>query len=272
MGEIDVRENKMPDARSIEALVVNGDLASLSPAQRVEYYRRLCQSLGLNPLTQPFAYLRLSGRLVLYAQKNCTDQLRQLRGISVSIKESRIENGCAVVHIEARDKDGRSDCDIGVVPVDGLKGEALANALMKAVTKAKRRVTLSLAGLGWLDESGLDGVPGVQVTVDPATGEVQGAPQGVKEQATPTEPVKKAANGHEEAQPDERVVHRVTESPEDRARKLLVKDLQDALRQRGFSQQDATVWLAEHFDGRKTVRELSTAELGEAVKKAVGGE
>ena len=37
-----------------------------------------------------------------------------------------------------------------------LKGDALANALMKAETKAKRRVTLSIAGLGWLDETELD--------------------------------------------------------------------------------------------------------------------
>jgi hypothetical protein len=37
-----------------------------------------------------------------------------------------------------------------------LKGDALANALMKPETKAKRRVTLSIAGLGWLDETELE--------------------------------------------------------------------------------------------------------------------
>jgi hypothetical protein len=42
-------------------------------------------------------------------------------------------------------------------------GDVLANALMKAETKAKRRVTLSLAGLGWLDETELDTIPGVRV-------------------------------------------------------------------------------------------------------------
>jgi hypothetical protein len=35
----------------------------------------------------------------------------------------------------------------------------LANALMRAETKAKRRVTLSIAGLGWLDETEFDIVP-----------------------------------------------------------------------------------------------------------------
>jgi hypothetical protein len=39
------------------------------------------------------------------------------------------------------------------VAVKGLIGEALANAYMKSETKAKRRVTLSIMGLGLLDES-----------------------------------------------------------------------------------------------------------------------
>lgn len=44
---------------------------------------------------------------------------------------------------------------------------------MKAETKAKRRVTLSVAGLGWLDETEVVSVPDARpVTVDPETGEV----------------------------------------------------------------------------------------------------
>jgi ribosomal protein S13 len=44
---------------------------------------------------------------------------------------------------------------------------------MKAETKAKRRVTLSIVGLGWTDESEVDSIPGAQaVRVDPETGEI----------------------------------------------------------------------------------------------------
>jgi hypothetical protein len=39
------------------------------------------------------------------------------------------------------------------VSIAGLKGDALCNALMKSETKSKRRVTLSICGLGLLDES-----------------------------------------------------------------------------------------------------------------------
>lgn len=43
-------------------------------------------------------------------------------------------------------------------------GDALANALMKAGTKSKRRVTLSIAALGWLDETEVETIPRVNLT------------------------------------------------------------------------------------------------------------
>ena len=59
----------------IDSVLVSGDLAKLTGDQRLAYYQRLCASLGLNPLTQPFQYLQLSGKQVLYATKSCTEQL-----------------------------------------------------------------------------------------------------------------------------------------------------------------------------------------------------
>jgi hypothetical protein len=49
------------------------------------------------------------------------------------------------------------------VSVAGLRGEALANAQMKALTKAKRRATLSICGLGFLDETDSEAVATVAV-------------------------------------------------------------------------------------------------------------
>jgi hypothetical protein len=73
----------------------------------------------------------------------------------------------------AQSRDGRIDQATGAVSVMGLKGEAKANAIMKGETKAKRRVTLSMAGLGWLDESEAESIPGAQrVYVDTSTGEI----------------------------------------------------------------------------------------------------
>jgi hypothetical protein len=39
------------DPAVVEQAVVGGDLSRLSPAQRVSYYRAVCDSLGLSPST-----------------------------------------------------------------------------------------------------------------------------------------------------------------------------------------------------------------------------
>src|ERR671925_900642 len=150
----------------VEKVVIGGDLSPLNAAQRAEYYSAVCRSLGLNPLTKPFEYLDLNGKLRLYALRDCADQLRRLHGISIHIVTRERLGDIYVVTARAKDRTGREDESTGAVALGTLKGDALANALMKAETKAKRRVTLSLAGLGWLDETELETIPGVR-TGDP---------------------------------------------------------------------------------------------------------
>jgi hypothetical protein len=58
-----------------------------------------------------------------------------------------------------RDREGREDEDISAVHIGSLKGDARGNAMKKAVTQAKRRCTLSLCGLGFLDETEIDQIP-----------------------------------------------------------------------------------------------------------------
>jgi hypothetical protein len=140
----------------VEKIVIGGDLSELSAAQRAEYYAAVCRGLGLNPLTKPFEYLTLNGKLRLYALRDCADQLRRLHGISIYIANRERLSDIYVVTARAKDRLGREDESTGAVPLGNLRGDALANALMKAETKAKRRVTLSIAGLGWLDETELD--------------------------------------------------------------------------------------------------------------------
>lgn len=161
------------DAASLlERVVVQGDLAKLSSTERVDYYRRVCDSLGLNPLTRPFQYIVLNGKLTLYASRDCTDQLRRIHRVSVTIIARERIDDVYVVTARAVAPDGRSDESIGAVSIGGLKGDALANALMKADTKAKRRATLSLIGLGWLDETETETIPGARQVAVADTGEI----------------------------------------------------------------------------------------------------
>lgn len=171
------------DAHSImERVILHGDLSKLSPQERTSYYIQTCQSLGLNPLTQPLAYLRLSGKEVLYAKRDAADQLRKINNISLRVLARERLDDLYCVTVEATDKTGRCDSDIGAVSIAGLKGEALANAMLKAVTKAKRRVTLSIAGLGLLDETEVETIRGAQ-TIEPDRIEDQGG-NGVYDPAT----------------------------------------------------------------------------------------
>jgi len=159
--------NNLP--QTIEAALIGGDLSKMDSAQRVVYYNRVCESLGLNPLTKPFEYITLNGKLTLYARRDATDQLRSLKKISVTIKSREKIDDVYVVTAQASNPDGRTDEAIGVVAIGASKGEAMANALMKAETKAKRRVTLSICGLGLLDETEIEDQPKIEsVTVQPA--------------------------------------------------------------------------------------------------------
>jgi hypothetical protein len=64
-----------------------------------------------------------------------------------------------LVSVRCTGKDGRSSENQGAVDISGLSGEKLANALMKATTKAIRRTVLAHCGLGMLDETELDTIP-----------------------------------------------------------------------------------------------------------------
>lgn len=164
-------------AEIVERVVMAGDLGKLAPGERVAYYQATCQSLGLNPLTRPFDYITLNGKLTLYARREATDQLRKLHGVSVTISSRERIDSVYVVTARATDKDGRMDESTGAVTVANLQGDALANALMKAETKAKRRVTLSIVGLGWLDETEIETIRDARpVQVDTNTGEIVDAP------------------------------------------------------------------------------------------------
>lgn len=144
----------------LEKVLLEGDLSKLSEKECLIYYRKVCESLQLNPLTKPFEYLYLNGKKILYTRRDATDQLRKNHRLSIILPEKNYINGKLYqVTAQAKTPDGRTDESTGVVSIEGLSGDKLANALMKAETKAKRRVTLSICGLGFLDETEIETIP-----------------------------------------------------------------------------------------------------------------
>ena len=165
--------NGGPPAELLEKVLLTGDLTQLTPDERLDYYSRVCQTVGLNPLTRPFEYLYLSGRLILYARKDATEQLAALHGISIDLSDGRVIEGVYVVRARAVQTDRYADAT-GAVVIEHLGGESKANALLKAETKAARRAVLRLVGLGWLDETEVETIPGAMtIEVDAETGEIR---------------------------------------------------------------------------------------------------
>lgn len=154
----------------LEKVLIRGDLAALSDRERSEYYIAVCDTLGLNPLTKPFEYTWMGGddegaerRLILYARKDAADQLRKKHNISITIAAREQVGNVYMVVARAELPTGRKDESSGVVALTNKYGKpltdkTLANAMMKAETKAKRRVTLSICGIGMLDETEVEDV------------------------------------------------------------------------------------------------------------------
>lgn len=147
--------NQLQNTSIVESLIIKGDLSGLNQEQKIVYYRQICERLGLDPVSQPFKLLSLQGKQVLYLDRSGAQQLNKLHGISheVRSREMIIDAGVYQVTARASDPKGRFTDSIGAVNIGGLKGDAYANAIMKAETKAKRRATMDLLGLGMLDET-----------------------------------------------------------------------------------------------------------------------
>lgn len=140
----------------VHATIASGDYSRLDDAQRGDVVLALCRATGLNPLTKPFDFLKLQGKLILYANRNAGDQLAAQHRIT-----RRIVRGPEIVDVggkklvlcvcEASTPDGRTEHATATVDLADPCG--LANVYMKAETKAKRRAALAVTGLSILDES-----------------------------------------------------------------------------------------------------------------------
>lgn len=151
------REQEEAGYAALAHVLGSGDLAQLTNAERVGHYVRLCRSLGLNELSRPFDWIYFKEReseaekLTLYPNQSCAAQLRRQHHMRVMITRREIVGELFVCEAKGFTPDGREDVSTKYVPLTNkygrLKGTFLANAMMKAETGAKRRVTLSMVGL-----------------------------------------------------------------------------------------------------------------------------
>ena len=140
----------------MEKVILGNDLSGLTSIEKVQYINGICRTLGLNPATNPIKIMKFQNKEIPYCSKDGTEQLRKNHNVSINNIETKIIEGIYIVTAQASTPDGRNDSSTGVISIKGLVGDALANAMMKAETKAKRRVTLSICGLGFASEEELE--------------------------------------------------------------------------------------------------------------------
>lgn len=151
----------------IAGKLTQGDFSSVTPEERLSYVRFVCGALHLNPTNSPLRWIKTQNGTIPYLTKDATDQLRTMHHVSLTIVSREYVGDAFLVTARAQMPDGRTDESTGAVWLKGKVGDDLPNALMKAETKAKRRVTLSICGLGFLDESETETIRGARpVAVD----------------------------------------------------------------------------------------------------------
>jgi hypothetical protein len=136
-----------------KVIELNGDLTNLNDRERKIYYYYMCDKIGLDPETRPFGYFNLDGKVILYATKACSDQLRFKHGISTKNLEVYFHNNIVYCKATIVDKEGREETAIGAEILENDGKLNIADKIMKAETKAKRRATLSMFAIGMLDET-----------------------------------------------------------------------------------------------------------------------
>lgn len=166
-GEVAPVQNPITDEEArrwtaIQSALASNDYSKLTDQERAVLLNKTCESMGLNPLGQPFGFFKMKdGKVTLYAKRACSDQLGKIHGLSIlECGESFNEKTrILTVKVKMRDRDGRESMNRGDVFIGpNLTGEALANAYMKCHTKAVRRCTLAMCGLGFLDETEVEDI------------------------------------------------------------------------------------------------------------------
>lgn len=155
----------------VQSQVRLGGVGGMTDIEREQLILGLCTRLGLNMIgsRMPIEIIRVwdrdrrTEREVLYFNRYATDQLADRFAVSRTTTYGPVElvvgRNRFVIAKATATRDGRPDEATGMVPIDpDADAMEIANCFLHAETKAKRRATLSILGLGFLDESELDTV------------------------------------------------------------------------------------------------------------------
>lgn len=148
-------QNRLPQA--VIAAQLYNNWKGTSEEQRVKACLELCNVLGIPTPMNPFRFIELNGRLVLYAPNEAAQLIAQSRKASVKIINKYLDKEFNIYIVEVRVIDGGREVDnLAGIFVGGLTGQKRADAMMKCVTKAQRRTIFGAFGLSVADDDDID--------------------------------------------------------------------------------------------------------------------
>ena len=153
----------------IVAILARGNISSLSEEEKTQYYLELCYALKLDPRFRPVDFIEGKGNsLTPYLNKGATDALARAGSIQrITVVQPKVIEldsvKCVMCVARATDPSGRYEERIATALLRNHE-----NILMRVETKAYRRATLAVLGIGMLDESELDGIRGADALAEGA--------------------------------------------------------------------------------------------------------
>lgn len=141
-------------AAAVKAQLHN-DWSKVSEDDKLKCVLAMCKVLNIPTPMNPFRFIDMKGKTVLYATKECAELIAERNKISVNVVNKYLdkEQNIYVVEVRALMPQGRTFDNFAALSVAGLSGEARANAMMKCISKAIRRVVFASVGLSAMDET-----------------------------------------------------------------------------------------------------------------------
>jgi hypothetical protein len=145
--------------------LIRGDVSSIPREALLRYVFTFCERVGISPLAVPFSLMKTQRGMQLVANRNFYDAVASKYSVSRECVGEGFFEGTKLyfTRYRATTPDGRVTEDMALVDTAGLNGNDLANAIMKAHTKGRNRVTRAHLGFPFPDETEAETVPGASV-------------------------------------------------------------------------------------------------------------
>jgi hypothetical protein len=176
--------SEMPAKYDAEPAVIDqlirGDVSNVPREALLRYIFTFCERVGISPLAVPFSLMKTQRGMQLVANRNFYDAVASKYSVSRECVGEGFFEGTKLYYTRYRatTPDGRITEDMALVDTAGLNGNDLANAIMKAHTKGRNRVTRAHLGFPFPDETEAETVPGASVvSIEEVPSASNGEPQ-----------------------------------------------------------------------------------------------